>query len=218
MSTPSRAPRNSLSLERLVAAAMELADEQGLAGLTIRALAARLSVRPMAAYHYISDKEQLLDLIVDGVFEQIERPTPGLPWRPELHRRCLSVRAAMRRHPWALGLVDSRTSAGPATLAAHDAVLGTMLSDGFSPAQAARAFALLDSYVYGFALQENSIPLQDPSTAPDVVAAMLEAMDADLYPHLVSFTLAHVLVPGYDFGDEFEPGLDLVLDAIAGLR
>lgn len=217
MSTPSRAPRNSLSLERLVAAAMELADERGLGGLTIRALAARLSVRPMATYHYISDKEQLLDLIVDGVFEQIERPVPGLPWRPELHRRCISVRAAMRRHPWALGLVDSRTSAGPATLAAHDAVLGTLLSDGFSPALAARAFALLDSYVYGFALQENSIPLQDPSTAPEVVAAMLEAMDAELYPHLVSFTRAHVLVPGYDFGDEFEPGLDLVLDAVASL-
>jgi hypothetical protein len=118
-------------------------------------------------------------------------------------------------HSWSIGLLESRRSPGPATLRHHDAVLGTLLADGFSTRAAAHAYALVDSFLYGFAVQEASLPFA-PSESEQVAAEML-APYAGAYPHL-SRLAAELIGPDYDFGDEFEVGLALVLDGLQRLR
>jgi hypothetical protein len=123
----------------------------------------------------------------------------------------------LRRHRWAIGLLESRTTPGPATLRHHDAIIGTLRAAGFSVEMTAHAYALLDSYVYGFALQEASLPFEGPDTAADVAEPIMQLMSAGAYPHLVELATEYVLQPGYDFGNEFDFGLGLILDALAKL-
>ena len=117
-----------------------------------------------------------------------------------------------RRHAWAIGLLESRTSPGPATLRHHDANIGTLRADGFTVEMTAHAYALIDSYVYGFALQA-SLPFDETNVA-EVAAPMMELFRDGGYPHMVELVTQHVLQPGYDFGDEFGFGLDLILDGL----
>ena len=124
----------------------------------------------------------------------------------------------LARHPWAVGLMESRTAPGPATLRQHDAVLGVLRGAGFSVPLAAHVFALLDSYVYGFALQEAQLPFRTGDEAAAVAEQITGQMGPDEYPHLRELVLTHVLLPGYDFGDEFSYGLDLLLDGVARAR
>jgi AcrR family transcriptional regulator len=208
--------RTPLTRERVLRGAMAVADAGGLAGLTIRSLAQELGVKPMSVYHHVANKDEILDGIVDLVFDEIELPVVGGEWRAEMRRRALSARAALARHPWAIGLLESRTSPGPATLAHHDATLGTLRAGGFSVELTAHAYALLDSYVYGFALQEAGLPFSGPDDVADMAGALVEQFATGQYPHLVELAAEHVMKPGYDFGDEFEFGLDLVLGALAG--
>jgi hypothetical protein len=121
----------------------------------------------------------------------------------------------LARHPWAIGLLESRTTPGPATLRHHDAVIGTLRLAGFSVAMTAHAYALLDSYVYGFAVQEAALPFHGPDTAADVTGQIMRRFSPGDYPHLVEMATEHVLRPGNDFGDEFEFGLNVILDALA---
>jgi len=208
---PERPP---LSRERVLRGAVAVADAGGIGALTIRSLAHELGVKPMSVYHHVANKDEILDGIVDIVFSEIELPTIGGDWRTEMRRRGSSARAALRDHPWAIGLLESRTSPGPATLRHHDAVIGTLRTGGFSVEMTAHAYALIDSYVYGFALSEASLPINGPEPVPDVAEQMVEQFSPDDYPHLVEFAVEHVLQPGYDFGSEFEFGLDLILDAL----
>lgn len=202
----------------MLAAAIDLADAAGLAALTIRALATRLGAKPMALYHHVADKAAILDGVVDAVFAEIERPVPGRPWRAELHRRACSAHAVLGRHPWAVALLDSRARPGPATLDHHDAVLGTLFGDGFGVVAAGHAYALLDAYVYGFVVQEAALPFgPEDGEATEAAAAIVDAMPADRYPHLVRFA-AERIGPGYSFAAEFDVGIELVLDALATLR
>lgn len=207
--------RAPLSRERVLRGAVAVADAGGIASLTIRSLAHELGVKPMSVYHYVSNKDEILDGIVDLVFGEIELPAADGDWRSEMRRRAISARRMLRRHPWAIGLVQSRTSPGPATLRHHDAIIGTLRGAGFSVEMTAHAYALIDSYVYGFALSETSLPINGPETVTDVAESMMRHFSADTYPHLVEFAIEHILKPGYDFGDEFEFGLNLVLDALA---
>jgi hypothetical protein len=110
--------------------------------------------------------------------------------------------------------VETRTSPGPATLKHHDAVIGTLREAGFSVVMTAHAFALIDAFVYGFALSEATLPLNGPDTVPEVAEQMMAQFPADDYPHLVEFSVEHVMKPGYDYGAEFKFGLDLVLDGL----
>jgi AcrR family transcriptional regulator len=212
------AGRVPLSRERVLTAAVALADATGLGALTIRSLANELGVKPMAIYYHVANKEQILDGIVDLVFAEIELPAVGGEWRAELTRRAHSARQALRRHSWAIGLLESRTNPGPATLRHHDAVLGTLRAAGFSIPLTAHAYALLDSYVYGFALQEASLPFETPESVAGIAESMMEQFASGAYPHLVEFATEHVMRPGYDFGLEFDFGLGLVLDGLARLR
>ena len=207
--------RVPLSRERVLCGALAVADAEGVGALTMRSLAGHLDVKPMALYHHVANKSAIIDGIVDLVFSEIELPTIGGDWRTEMNRRARSARQVLRRHPWAIGLLQSRTSPGPGTLRHHDAVIGALRKAGFSVPMTAHAFALLDSYIYGFALSEASLPINGPETVAEVAESMMLQYLAKDYPHLGEFSSEHVLKPGYDFGAEFEFGLELVLDGLA---
>ena len=206
--------RARLSRERVLAGAVEVADADGIAGLTIRSLARELGVKPMSVYHHVANKDEILDGIVDIVFSQIELPSVEGEGRTEIHKRASSARSVLRGHPWAITLLASRTSPGPATLRHHDANIATLRRAGFSVETTAHAYALIDSYVYGFALQEAALPFETDTLA-DVAASMMELFSTGEYPHLLELTTDFVLQPGYDFGNEFAFGLDLILDGLA---
>ena len=207
--------REPLSWDRVLAAAVVVADAEGYGSLTIRSLASHLGVQPMALYYHVANKGEILDGILDLVFGEIEIPSVTGEWRTEMARRAHSARSALRRHPWAIVLLQSGTAPGPATLRHHNAIIGTLRTAGFSITMTAHAYALLDSYVYGFALSESALPINGPETVAEVATAMIEKQPLDDYPHLVEFSTEHILQPGYDFGSEFQFGLDLVLDGLA---
>ncbi|MFJ5698421.1 TetR/AcrR family transcriptional regulator [Arthrobacter sp. NPDC093139] len=220
MSTPAqdRPPKRvALSRERVLQCAVDLADESGIAALTIRSLAESMGTKAMSLYHYVANKDEILDGIVDLVFSEIAPPSPERDWRDEMQRRGHDVRAALGRHPWAVGLLESRSSPGPATLRHHEATLATLRAAGFSVQMTAHAYALLDSYIYGFALQEAALPFQGRDTAAEVTAPIVEMFSSGQYPHMVEIATEHVLKPGYDFGDEFGFGLNLILDGLGRL-
>ena len=207
--------RTPLTRQRVIEGAVALADEVGIHPLTIRALAERLGVKPMALYHHVAGKEQIIDGMVDHVFAEIALPPEGMEWRAALRVRSRSARDVLARHPWAAPLMETRTNPGPATLRHHDAVLACLRGGGLSIAMTAHAYALIDAFIYGFALQEAGLPFDTPEEAAAVATAMIEQFPAAEYPHLNEFTMEHVLQPGYDFAAEFDYGLDLILDALA---
>lgn len=198
--------------------ALELADRDGIQALTMRNLALALGVEAMSLYHHVAGKVELLDGLIDLVFGEIDLPAPGDDWRAALRNRSISAHSALLRHPWAIGLMESRTAPGPATLRHHDAVLGCLRVGGFSLAATAHAYSVLDSYLYGFALQQINLPFNTSDQAAPVADAMLALMPTGEYPHLQEMAADHVLQPGYAYADEFEVGLDLILDGIERLR
>ncbi len=178
----------------------------------MRSLASELGVKPMSLYHYVDSKDEILDGIVDLVFSEIELPAPDGDWRAQMRRRANSARLALRRHPWAIGLMESRANPGPATLRHHDSTLGTLRAAGFSVVMTAHAYALLDSYIYGFALQEAALPFS-AETVTESTEAIMQRFAGE-YPYLTEIATERILQPGYDFGDEFEVGLTVILDAL----
>jgi AcrR family transcriptional regulator len=216
---PATKPRSPLSRERVLLAAVALADEHGIASLSMRRLGDVLGVEAMSLYNHVAKKDELLDGMVDLVFGEIDLPMGGADWKTAMRERAQSARQALGRHPWVIVLMSTRTSPGPATLRHHDAVIGTLRAAGFSVALTAHAFSALDSYIYGFALQEATLPLGDTEEETAEVAQMMMAqVPADEYPHLTEFTVEHILQPGYDYGDEFGFGLDLILDGLEKTR
>jgi AcrR family transcriptional regulator len=207
----SRAP---LSPERVLRAAVALADSAGIESLTMRRLGQELGVEAMSLYKHVANKEALLDGMVDLVFAEIELATVDTDWRRAMRDRAVSTRAALMRHPWATPLMQSRTAPGPATLHHHDTVIGTLRRAGFSVELTAHAFSVLDGYIYGFAMQQRSLPFDTLEEAEEVGRQMFARMPEGAYPHLTELTVQHILQPGYDYGDEFEYGLDLILDGL----
>lgn len=183
-----------------------------MTGLTMRSLADQVGVKPMTLYHHVANKDEVLDGMIDLVFTEID--VPETSWKEAMRCRAQSARSALLRHSWAIGLMQSRTTPGAATLRHHDAVLGCLRAAGFSVAMAAHAFSALDAYIYGFVLQEVNLPFSGTAETHDVAGEMLEAFPADEYPHLVELTVGHVLQAGYDYADEFAFGLDLILDGL----
>ncbi|MCA9830080.1 MAG: TetR/AcrR family transcriptional regulator C-terminal domain-containing protein [Dehalococcoidia bacterium] len=208
------ANRPALTRDRIIQRAVALADVIGVDALTIRKLAVALDVKPMSIYHYVPGREAILDGMVDVVFSEIDLPPVGAHWKAAIRQRATSARAVLLRHRWAAPLMESRTSPGPATLRHHDAVLGCFRTGGFPVEMTAHAYALLDAFIYGFALQEASLPATTGEEMASLAQAMTESMPAGDYPNLEEFTREHVLQPGYDFGQEFEFGLELILDGL----
>jgi AcrR family transcriptional regulator len=206
--------RPVLTPERVVASAVMLADGIGVDALTIRKLAVELDVKPMTIYHHVPNKEAIIDGMVDLVFSEIDLPPIDVDWKQAIRQRAASARVVLARHPWAAPLMESRTSPGPATLRHHDAVLGCLRAGGFSVEMTAHAYALIDAFIYGFALQEASLPATGGDEMGELAQAMTAAMPVGEYPNLVEFTTEHVLRPGYDFAREFDFGIDLILDGL----
>jgi AcrR family transcriptional regulator len=207
--------RVPLSRERVLRGAVALADAGGVSSLTMRSLAQHLGVKPMALYYHVANKSAIIDGIVDLVFSEIELPSSDDDWRTGMERRARSARQVLRRHPWAIDLLQSRTAPGPATLRHHDAIIGGLRRAGFSVAMTAHAYALLDSYIYGFALSEATLPINGPESVAEVAGSMMQEYDTEAYPHLLEFSMEHILKPDYDFGSEFEFGLDVILDGLS---
>jgi len=214
MSHPNAEHRARLTRERVLAAAVALADEIGIASLTMRKLGVELGVEAMSLYNHVANKSDLLDGMVDVVFAEIDLPAVGTEWRSAMRRRALSARAALTRHRWAIGLMESRTTPGPATLRHHDSVIGTLRAAGFSVALTAHAFSAIDSYLYGFALQETTLSFDDGPETAQLAQAIMARFASGEYPHLTEMAVEHVMQPGYAYADEFEFGLDLVLDGL----
>ncbi len=210
------APR--LSRERVVQAGVALADEFGIEALSMRKLGERLGVEAMSLYKHVANKEDLLDGMVDGVFAEIELPTDQSDWRAAMRSRSVSVRHVLRSHAWAVAMMQSRTNPGPSTLGHLDSLIGLLRGAGFSLVLTAHALSAIDAYVYGFAMQEKALPFDTEERSTEVVQQILATMPADRWPHLVEFSRDHVLTPGYDYGREFEWGLDLVLDGLEQAR
>jgi AcrR family transcriptional regulator len=206
-------PHVPLNRERILRAAIALADERGIAALTMRRLGQDLGVEAMALYKHLANKDEIIDGMLELVVAEIDLPEDG-DWKTAMRGRAVSAREVFARHPWAVTEMDSRLNPGPASLAYYDWVVGRLLDGGFSLAMAAHAFALLDSYVYGFAIQAQSLPFDTSEDAAAVAAEMASHLDPDRYPHLVALATGHVMQPGYVFGDEFGFGLELILDGL----
>lgn len=207
-------PRVRLNRPRVLRVAIAHADAGGLEALTMRTLAEELEVAPMALYRHVANKEDLIDAMVDVVFSEIGVPSGAGDWKSAMRRRATSVRDALSNHRWAIGLMELRRRPGPANLRHHDAVIGRLRAAGFSVEMAAHAYSLLDSYIYGFALTKMNLPFRASDEIADVAESMLEAFAVNEYPNLVEFITEHAMKPGYDYGDEFEYGLDLILDGL----
>jgi AcrR family transcriptional regulator len=218
---PARDPQEArprLTRERVLETATALADESGIDALSMRKLGERLGVEAMSLYKHVANKDDLLDAMVDAVFAEIELPAGDPGWRAAMRGRAVSVRAVLRRHPWAVPMMQSRTRPGPRTLGHLDALIGVLRDGGFPVVLTAHALSVLDAYVYGFAMQEKALPFDTEARSTEVVQQILAAMPQDEWPHLVEFSREHVLQPGYDYGREFEWGLDLVLDGLERAR
>jgi AcrR family transcriptional regulator len=207
---PKRAP---LSRDRVLRAALELADEGGTGALTMQQIGRRLGVEAMSLYRHVRNKDDILDGIVDLVFAEIELPADRSSWRTVLRARSISARAALRRHPWAITLMESRMAPGPANLRSHDDTLSVLLDSGCSATMATHAYNLVDSYVLGFALQEVNLPFSNAEELAAVGELLIAQVPADQYPNLVRVS-AELFASGFDYADEFEFGLDLILDGI----
>ncbi len=215
---PTRQPpasREPLSRERVLNAAIGIADREGVGAVTMRAVAARLGVEAMSLYHHVRNKDEILDGMVDRVVQEIRLPTDAATWREAMRLRAIAARAVFLRHPWAAALVDGRESSGPARLRYLEWVLDVLVHAGFPLQSAVRAFSVLDSYIYGFGRQQfNAMPTD--MTPEEAAAAILSVIPAGTYPHLHRLAV-QATKTGYDAEADFAFGLGIILDGLEKL-
>jgi AcrR family transcriptional regulator len=207
-----RASRTPLSRDRTVRAAVVLADAGGFDSLSMRKLAEELDTAPMSLYRHVANKEDLLDGMVDVVFGEMYPPAVGGDWTTELRERGISARAALQRHPWAVGLMETRLHPGHASAVHHNATMGCLREAGFPFRDAVHAYNLLDSYTYGFALQEQMIPFETPEESAEMASTTVADQGPE-YPYLAE-VVVELGKRGYDYTEEFEFGLDLILNGL----
>jgi AcrR family transcriptional regulator len=182
----------------------------------MRKLAEELDTAPMSLYRHVANKEDLLDGMVDVVFGKMYPPAIGGDWKSELRERGISARAVLLRHPWAIGLMETRIHPGPASAVHHNATMGCLREAGFPFRQAVHAYNLLDSYTYGFALQEKTIPFETPEESAEMAKTTVGGRGAE-YPYLAE-VVVELGKRGYDYTEEFEFGLDFILDGLERSR
>jgi AcrR family transcriptional regulator len=205
--------RRTLTRDRVLSAALALADKEGIDALTMRNLGQKLGVEAMSLYNHVANKEEILDGLVDQVFGEIQFNCDQGNWKTAMRQRATSMLAALSRHRWAIGLMESRTSPLPTTLRHHESVLECLRQAGFSVEMAAHAYSALDSYIYGFALNQQSLPFDTGEQAAQVAGDILAQMQTH-FPRLAEIAREYVMKPGYSYAKEFGFGLDLVLDSL----
>ncbi len=211
---PARTPLNT---ERILQAAVDLADRSGLDALTMRRLGAELGVEAMSLYKHVANKREILDGIFELVVAEIELPDTGSEWKQAMTRRAESAREVLVKHPWAIGLLEAGGDTGPAALRYIDAIVGALRAAGFSLRNAAHAFSLLDSYIYGHVIQEVSFTnggSGESETKADGESSSTEPIRPDDYPNLAALQQQAANSP-HTFDDEFTFGLNLIIDALA---
>jgi AcrR family transcriptional regulator len=204
------ARREPLSRERVLRAAVALADQGGIGSLTMRRLGQELGVEAMSLYKHVKNKDDLLDGIVDLVVGDIDVPPTGTPWKAAMRHRAISAHELMLAHPWAALQVMSRFNIGPGMTRYLDATLGRLREGGFSIDGALDAWHTLDSHIYGFTLQELGLPF-DVEETQQVSADVLQQLPADEFPHVVE-VITKIMKTGRV--EDFEFGLDLILDGL----
>jgi AcrR family transcriptional regulator len=208
--------RDTLNRERVVRAAIDLADEGGIESVTMRELGRRLGVEAASLYNHVPGKGDLLEGMADLVVAEIDLPSRGLDWKEAMRRRAVSAREVFCHHPWAAALIDSRGLSGPSGMAYADRVLDTLLTAGFSPRNAAHAFLALDSYIYGFERQRASLSLGDDVDTTEAAQQVVAAIPRGAYPSLACVATEYAVKP-YDDAAAFDFGLDLILDGLERL-
>jgi AcrR family transcriptional regulator len=194
--------------------ALALADSEGIDALSMRRLARELDAGAMSLYHHVSNKEELLDGLVDLVFAEIHLPESEGDWQAAMRARAVSARDVLARHRWAIPLMVSRTTPGPANMRHHEAVTACLRQAGFSIRMATHANWLLDSYIFGFALQEASLPFADADELADMIdTVFLPQLPPQDYPYL-NESATELMQSNYNPADEFPYGLSLILDAL----
>lgn len=207
-----------LSKERVLRQGLAIADAEGIDALSMRRLARELDAGAMSLYHHVANKDELLDGMVDVVFAEVYLPDSGEDWQAAMRARAVSFRDTLGRHPWAITLMESRTTPGPANLRHREAVTASLRQAGFSIRAATHANWLLDSYIYGFALQEASLPFAGSDALPGMTRdVFLPQLPPEDYPYLNEAATA-LMQGDYDLSDEFTDGLSLILDALERVR
>ncbi len=204
-----------MTRERVLRAAVTMADEQGIATLTMRALGGALGVQAMSLYNHVSNKDDILDGIVDLVVSEIQVPSESDPWKIAMRKRAVSSHAVLLRHPWACALLMSRANVGPAMLRYIDATIGCLHRAGFSLAMADHAWNALDSFTYGFTLQKLNFPFEADEYSK-IAAAYLPSLSAKQYPSMRALTEL-VASGGHDGLHDLDFGLELLLDGLERL-
>jgi AcrR family transcriptional regulator len=205
-----------LSRERVLQAALRLADEEGIEALSMRRLAQELGVKAMSLYNHVTNKDDILDGIVDIVISEIEVPDPAIEWKTAMRQRSTSAHAVLLRHPWATMPIVSRVNVGKAMLRYIETTLGCLHAAGFSLEMADHAWNAIDSHIYGFTLQELNFPFEPPEYS-EAAKQGLSLVPVDQYPHMNQLT--HRVIDGrYDGLHDFEFGLDLILNGLDALR
>jgi AcrR family transcriptional regulator len=209
-----RGPATPLTRDRVLSTALAIADQGGLEALSMRRLGQELGVEAMALYYHFASRDEIVDGIVDLVFAEVELPAADGDWKTAMRGRAISLRDALLGHRWAIGLMEARGHPGPANLRHHDAVIASLRAAGLDMATVAHAYAVLDAYIYGFALTKMNLPFDATTDMAAMADGMLEAFPVGEYPNLVAFIADHATKPGYDFADEFEYGLDIVIGGL----
>jgi len=212
------APRVPLNRERLLEAAVAIADSEGIEGLSMRRLGRELGVEAMSLYNHVAGKEDLEHGIVEVVLAEIEHPRPGRDWREEIRRTAVSSHAAFVRHRWSCSLLTHGSGISRVRMQWMEAVLGTFRQAGFSPNLTHHAYHAIDSHITGFTLWQVGMPFRTHEELVELAEGFLGRISADEFPYVVEHAEEHIAPPDPAEKPEFEFGLDLILDGLERLR
>ena len=211
-------PRTPLSRERVLHAAIALADEGGIESLSMRKLGQELGVEAMSLYNHVANKDDIQNGIVEIVLGEIEVPAGGADWKAALRQTAISSHEVFVRHRWACGLMMGTSGVSPARMRWMESVLRTLREAGFSADMTHHAYHALDSHITGFTLWLVSMPFESKEDLVDLAEGFLQEIPADEYPYVIEHAEQHIAPSSPDGKTEFEFGLDLILDGLERLR
>lgn len=206
-------PKKPLTREMILKRAMKMADQQGLEKLSMRKLAGKLGVEAMSLYNHVKNKDDILDGIVDLIFLEVEWPME-VDWKEAMRERSLSIRQVIKKHPWAIHILESRPNPGPITLGYHDRVIKCLRQANFSLRLTSHAFSTLDAFTFGFVMQEQALPFETEDELKIVADEILNSFPKQMFPNLFELTSEYILQTGYSYANEFLFGLELVIDGL----
>jgi AcrR family transcriptional regulator len=215
---PRQEPRIPLSRERILRAAIELADQGGIEALSMRKLGQELGVEAMSLYNHVANKDDLLDGIVEAVTAEIDLPPEGTDWKAAIRHTAIASHEVFLRHRWACNLMMHRPKASTVRMQWMEAVLRTLREAGFSADMTHHAYHALDSHITGFTLWQVNMPFETKAELVDMAQDFMRQIPVDEYPYVIEHAEQHLAPSSPDGATEFEFGLDLILDGLERLR